>query len=54
MTKPPSWIIALEGDFHALINVVANREIDVEAVRKLLPKIRTKGGAVEVAESLDE
>ena len=54
MTEPPSWVIALEGRIDALINTVANREVDVEAVRELLPKIRTEGSAVEVTECLDE
>ena len=54
VTEPPSWVIALEGRIDALINTVANREVDVEAVRELLPKIRTEGSAVEVTECLDE
>ena len=54
MTKPPSWIIALECELNTSINAVANGEVDIEAIRELLAKIGTEGGAMKVTKCFDK
>ena len=54
MAKPPSRIVSFESCLNALINAVANREVDIKANRKLLVKIRVERGAVEVTKGLDK
>jgi hypothetical protein len=54
VTKPPSSIVAPKSNLNTLIHEVSNRNVDVEAYRKLFPEVRAERGIVEVADCLDE
>ena len=54
MMKPSSWIITLECNLNTSINAVANGEVDIKAIRELLVKIGTKGGAMKVTKCFDK
>jgi hypothetical protein len=54
MTKPPSSIVAPKSNLNMLIHEVSNRNVDVEAYRKLFLEVQAERGIVEVADCLDE
>ena len=54
MTKPPSWVIALESDLDSLFHTEKDGKVDIVADGELLAEVRTKGDSMEVAKSFDK
>jgi hypothetical protein len=54
MTKPPSWVVALESNLDPLIHTETDGEVDVKADGELLAEVGAERDSVEVTESLDK
>ena len=54
MSKPPSWVVALESNLDSLIHTETDSEEDVIADRELLEEVWANGNSMQVTKSFNK